>query len=83
MCHLDGKEHALSISDGRHQRHTSTCRQLEERTLEHVINHDAGKMVTTTRTVVSRDGQTLREVWRGHNEKGEKIDLVYVYDKQQ
>jgi hypothetical protein len=81
-CHVDDGEHPLSIPDGRHQTHTSTCRKLNDRTVEQVINHDNGKMMTTTRAVVSDDGRTLRETWSGHNDKGEKIDLVYVYDRQ-
>jgi hypothetical protein len=81
-CHLDGKEHPLSIRDGRHQTHTSTCRLIDEHTLEQVIDHDQGKMVTRTQSVVSSDGRVLRESWSGHNDKGENIDLVYSYDKQ-
>jgi hypothetical protein len=81
-CHLDGKEHPLSIVDGKHQTHTSTCRLVNDNTLEQVIVHDQGKAVTRTRSVVSPDGRKLRESWSGHNDNGEKIDLVYSYNKQ-
>jgi hypothetical protein len=79
---LDGKEHTFTLPDAKHNSHTSTCKLIDERTLERVVNHDNGKMVTTARTSVSSDGKTMKETWTGKTEDGKAIDLLYVFDKQ-
>jgi hypothetical protein len=81
-CVLDGKEHIFTFPDAKHRTHASTCKLINERTLERTVNHDNGKMVTTTKARISTDGKTIEEVWTGKTEQGKPIDLLYVFDKQ-
>ena len=81
-CVLDGKEHAFTLPDAKHSSHTATCKLIDARTMERIVNHDNGKMITTSRTAVSTDGRTLQEVWTGKTEDGKPIDLLYVFDRE-
>jgi hypothetical protein len=46
------------------------------------VGKRAGKVVQTSRRVVSKDGKTLTITSTGTNEKGQKTETVTVYDKQ-
>lgn len=57
-------------------------KQIDANTTE-VIGKKAGKRTVTFRRVVSKDGKTLALTESGTNAKGEKVNGVAVYDKQQ
>ena len=50
-------------------------------TVETIMKKD-GKVITTERSVVSKDGLTRTVTVKGVNAKGEKMNNVSVYDKQ-
>ncbi len=43
----------------------------------------AGKVVLTGTRAVSKDGKTMTITTKGTNAKGEKVDVVQVYDRKQ
>jgi hypothetical protein len=81
---FDGKYHPLEYpADAKHKKHTVMYRQVDERTLEFTIDHDEGKMRTTTRHLVSADGRTITESWTGADENGQPIQLNIVFSRAQ
>jgi hypothetical protein len=56
-------------------------KRVDANTVESV-GKKGGKVVQTTKRVVSKDGKTLTITTTGTNEKGQKTNTVTVYDKQ-
>ena len=87
----DGKPSTRSYSmnfDGKDYPYTGnpdadmiSGKRVDALTVE-TTNKIAGKVVTTARGVVSKDGKTLTVTTTGTNAKGQKMNNVVVLDKQ-
>jgi len=60
---------------------TISMKKIDDYTVEAVSKKER-KPLTTTRTVVSKDGKTRTTTQKGTNAKGEKVSNTIVYDKQ-
>ncbi len=74
----DGKDYPLT---GSPTSDTIALKRINASTIETTSKKD-GKVVTTVRSVVSKDGKTRTSTWKGKNAKGEPISWIVVYDKQ-
>jgi hypothetical protein len=75
---FDGKDYPLtgdSIADSR------SYKQVNDRTLD-LTNKMGGKVVTTGRVVVSKDGKNRTLHLTGTNSAGKKVSSTAVYDKE-
>ena len=61
-------------------RDTAALRKIDDYSYEIVSKKD-GKVIRTTRTVVSRDGKTKTETGQGTNAKGMKTNNIVFYEK--
>ncbi len=75
---FDGKFYPLTGDSNVDER---SYKQINGRTLEAVSKKD-GKLVSTTRIVVSADGKSRTVTSTRVNSKGEKVKTVAVYDKE-
>jgi len=75
---LDGKFYPLIGDPGADER---SYTQINGRTLEGVTKK-GGKVISTTRIVVSADGKSRTVTSTGTNSKGQKVTTVAVYDKE-
>jgi len=57
-------------------------KRIDDYTVE-TVSKKGGKPLVTTRSVVSKDGKPLTTTQKGTNAKGEKVNNIIVYDKQQ
>lgn len=78
IAKLDGKEYPVTGSD---IFDTISIKRVNEHTLTSTLKK-GGKVVSTSRRVVSNDGKTLTLTINGTNASGEKTHTVAVYDKQ-
>ena len=76
--HYDGKDYPLTDSANRYD--TAARKRIDAYTVE-VVQKKAGKVVQTTRNVVSKDGKMLTSTLKGMNASGPYTN-VQVYDKQ-
>src|SRR6266545_3748384 len=74
----DGKDYPVSGSD---LFDAIALKRLNDRTVESTLKK-SGKVVTTARRVVSKDGKTLTLTITGTNAKGQKMKNIAVYEKQ-
>jgi hypothetical protein len=75
---FDGKEYPLtgdSTADSR------SYKMIDEHTLE-LTNKKSGKVTTSGRVVVSKDGKTRTLHLTGTDSSGKKVSGVSMYDKQ-
>ena len=74
----DGKEYPVSGSD---DYDTIVLKRINDNTTESTLKK-SGKVLTTARRVVSKDGKTMTLTISGTNAKGEKVHNTAVYEKQ-
>jgi ABC-type transport system substrate-binding protein len=74
----DGKDYPVSGSD---VFDTISIKKINDHTVVSTLKK-SGKIVSTSRRVVSKDSKTMTLTLNGTNAKGEKIHNVQVYDKQ-
>ena len=74
----DGKDYAMT---GSATTDTIALKRIDANTIE-TTSKKNGEVVTTVRSVVSRDGKTRTSTWKGKNAKGDPETWVAVYDKQ-
>ena len=74
----DGKEYPIT---GNPNADTISLKRVNDRTVEGTLKKD-GKVVTTTRRVVSSDGKTMTLTITGTNAQGQKVKNVQVFEKQ-
>ncbi len=74
----DGKDYAMT---GSATVDTIALKRIDANTIE-ITNKKNGEVVTTVRSVVSKDGKTRTSTWKGKNAKGEPETWIGVYDKQ-
>ena len=75
---FDGKDYRVT---GLPEADTVVLKRINANTIETVTKKD-GKLVMTTRSVVSKDGKTRTSTQKGTNAKGERVNNTLVYDKQ-
>ena len=74
----DGKDYSIT---GNPNADTISLKRVNDRTVEGTLKKD-GKVVTTTRRVVSSDGKTMTLTITGTNVQGQKVKNVQVFEKQ-
>jgi hypothetical protein len=74
----DGKEYPVSGSD---LYDTIALKRINDDTIEATLKK-SGKVGSTARRTVSKDGKTMTLTISGTNTKGEKVHNVAVYEKQ-
>jgi hypothetical protein len=77
VINFDGRDHPTQTVDY----DTTAWKRINENTYE-VIRKKAGKVVLTSKNVLSKDGKTMTITTTGHNAAGQAINNVRVYDKQ-
>ena len=75
---FDGKDYRIT---GLPEADTVVLKRINANTIETVTKKD-GKLVMTTRSVVSKDGKTRTSTQKGTNAKGERVNNTMVYEKQ-
>ena len=75
---FDGKDYPVTGSD---TFDAISAKQINDHTVASTLKK-SGKVVSTSRRVVSQDGKTMTLTINGTNSKGEKTHSVTVYDKQ-
>lgn len=58
-----------------------SVKRIDENTMESVMKK-GGKIVSTTRSVISKDGKTRTSTQKGKNAQGQDTNNTLVYDKQ-
>jgi hypothetical protein len=76
----DGKDHAVEGPPGAPQMSVAVKR-IDDYTNAVTIKQ-GGKVITTVRSVVSKDGKTMTNTLDGVDEKGRKVHGVEVLEKQ-
>jgi len=74
----DGKDYPVTGSDTIDM---IALKRINEHTTQATLKK-SGKVVSTARRVVSKDGKTLTLTITGTNAKGQKMKNIAVYDKQ-
>lgn len=74
----DGKEHKV---DGPMGPAMVTVKTVNDHTVNVTVKAN-GKLVSSGRSVVSKDGKTMTASFKGEEPNGKKYDTVEVYDKQ-
>jgi hypothetical protein len=74
----DGKEHKV---DGPMGPAMVAVKSVNDHTVNVTVKVN-GKVVSSGRSVVSKDGKTMTASFKGEDPKGQKFDNVEVYDKQ-
>jgi hypothetical protein len=74
----DGKEYPVSGSD---DFDTITLQQINDHTVQATLKK-SGKVVSTARRVVAKDGKVMTLTITGTNAKGERMKNTAVYEKQ-
>ena len=77
-ANYDGKDYTIT---GTPSVDTVVLKRIDAYTTER-INKKAGKVTTTIRSVVSRDGKTLTTTTTGTNASGTTVNNVRVWEKQ-
>jgi len=74
----DGKDYPVTGSETFDM---IALKRINDRTVESTLKK-SGKVMTTARRVVSKDGKTMTLTITGTNAKGQKVKNIAVYDKQ-
>ena len=74
----DGKDYPVT---GNPNADTITLKRINAYTTEATLKK-GGKVTTTARRVVSKDGKTLTLTLKGTNAQGQRVNAVAVYEKQ-
>jgi hypothetical protein len=74
----DGKDYPVSGTD---LYDAISLKRINDHTTEATLKKD-GKVVSTARRVVSKDGKLMTLTMTGTNPKGEKMKNIAVYEKQ-
>ena len=77
-ANYDGKQYPVK---GSPTADTVVLRRIDPMTTERVNMKD-GKIVSTERRVIAKDGKSYTTTVKGTTAKGEPIDIVMVFDKQ-
>ncbi len=77
-ANYDGKDYPMT---GSTTADTAALKRINASTVE-ITNKKNGEVVTTVRSVVSKDGKTRTSTWKGKNAKGEPESWIAVSDKQ-
>jgi hypothetical protein len=77
-ANYDGKDYPLKGSPAAD---AVSLRRIDALTSERV-NKKEGKVVSTERRVIARDGKSYTTMVKGTTAKGEPIDILMVFDKQ-
>jgi hypothetical protein len=77
-AHYDGKDYKYT---GSPDFDTISLNQIDRNTTE-AQNKKSGKVIQTTRAVVSADGKTRTLTTTGVNAAGQKVNNVVVFDRQ-
>jgi hypothetical protein len=75
---FDGKDYALT---GDPQSDTRSYKKIDDHTME-LTNKKGGKVTITGKIVISADGKSRTVTVSGMDAKGNKMEMVTVYDKQ-
>lgn len=75
----DGQDHAIPNPSGPPM--TVAATMVDDRTVNYTVKTD-GKVTTTGRAVLSKDGKTVTNTETGVNPKGEKVHNVVVGERQ-
>jgi hypothetical protein len=75
----DGQDHPVSSADGTPM--TVAAKLVNNNTVEYTVKMN-GKVTTTGRAVLSKDGKTVTSTETGVNAKGEKVRNVVVSERQ-
>ena len=79
---LDGSDTPLLVArPPSNTASTAAYRKLDARSFE-VVSKVDGKVVGTTRAVISADGKTMTQNGTGTNAQGQKANYVRVFDRQ-
>lgn len=80
---FDGKDYPVSgeLGGGNPPRGTITAKRIDAYTTENINKLD-GKVTSTSRRIVSKDGMTLTIIVKGTDGKGHPINNTVVYDRQ-
>lgn len=74
----DGKDYPVT---GDPSRDATAAKKIDDYTLEQISKKN-GKVTTTNRIVVARDGKSRTQTTTGTNAQGRKIDNVVFWEKQ-
>ncbi len=79
---FDGKDYPVSgeLGGGNPPRGTITAKRIDAYTTENINKLD-GKITSTSRRIVSKDGKTLTIIVKGTDGKGHQIDNRVIYDR--
>ena len=80
-AYFDGKDYPEPGTGQPNGMDAISLKRIDANTTEYV-GKKAGKVVQTTRRVVSKDGRTLTITAVGTDAKGQKTTTITVYDKQ-
>jgi hypothetical protein len=75
----DGKDHEVQVPNGSPM--TIAVKHVNDYRDDVTVKQN-GKVTTTVRSVVSKDGKTMTNTLDGVNEKGEKFHAIEVLEKQ-
>jgi hypothetical protein len=76
-AHFDGKDYAIT---GNANADTIVLKKIDANTFESTLKK-AGKVMTTGRNVVSKDGKTMTYTSKGTNASGQTVNSVLVFEK--
>jgi hypothetical protein len=77
IINYDGKEYPIESPNA----DTVIRRRVDPLTIELTLKK-AGKIVSTGRRVISKDGKTMTITGKGVNAKGEAFDTMEIFEKQ-
>jgi hypothetical protein len=78
VSEYDGKDYPIA---GDPTRDSNSAKRIDRYT--HLItNKKSGKITTTSRRVISKDGRTLTITTTGTNSQGQEVHQVQVFEKQ-
>jgi hypothetical protein len=75
---FDGKDHAVR---GNVDWNAIVAKRIDANTIEYVRKKD-GKLVQTAISAVSKDGKTRTVTSMGVNARGDKVNIIAVYDRK-
>jgi hypothetical protein len=78
---FDGKDNAFSGTGVPGGADTTSLKRIDTNTYE-ATNKKAGKVLSTVRSAVSKDGKVLTVTVKGTNADGQPVSNVLIYDKQ-
>jgi hypothetical protein len=76
----DGKDHKVDDPNG--PPITVAVKSVNARTVDVKVKAADGKLLTSGRAVVAKDGKTMTASFKGEDPKGRKFDNVELFEKQ-